>query len=100
MKITELEESDLLSFRFDRDKRHIEFVVLFEGTRKVKLLASDVDSVEFIYLNLYATLTTHENVPILGEVESINTDKSGFLIEGDMVTVRVNTKNWTIEDVL
>jgi len=100
MQISELSETYLLSLMQDDKNLYIELMFVEEHGKKYKVLASNKNtspiSVEFIGLTLRANLTTREDIPVLGEVESIEECASGFSIEGDMGYINVIADTWDV----
>jgi len=104
MKLTELSESDLLSFTLEHQNLYIEFLLLVGDGRRFKVFAHNIDSspitVNFIGLNIRANLTTSDNVPYLGEIESIYESDSGFCFEGDIGIIEVKANKYNVEKAL
>jgi hypothetical protein len=104
MKLTELVDSHLLSLTLDHQNLYIEFLILVDDKQRVKVFASNADispiSVNFIGLNISSNLTTLDNVPCLGEIESVNESDSGFCFEGDMGIIEVKANKYSVEKAL
>lgn len=101
MNIESLIESDLISFTHDYNNLYIEFKVLLNNNTHVKLLANnkntDPISVEYTGLNINSNLTTSNNLPCLGEIESINTTNTSISFEGGFGFIKVNADTYSIE---
>ena len=101
MNITDLVDSDLLSFNVDYQNLYIEFLMLTEDRQKVKVSAYNADLVpilvRFTGLKIRSDLTTVDNVPSLGEIESVTKTTLGFNFEGDMGFIEVEASQCNIE---
>ncbi|TVU57828.1 hypothetical protein FQP88_24165 [Vibrio atlanticus] len=104
MKLSELEKSYLLSFTLDHQNLYIEFYILAEDGKQFKVFANNIDTspitVNFVGLNIRANLTTSDNVPCLGEIESVFESDSGFYFEGDIGTIEVKASNYSVEKAI
>ncbi len=101
MKIEGLSESDLLSFSHDYNKLYIEFNILVNDNKKLKIFAHNKDSkpisVEYIGLDIKSNFTTINNTPSLGEIESAEETDNGFCLEGDFGYIKVIADTYAIE---
>ena len=81
----------------------IEFVFVTSQKVKVKVSASNINLtpivVEYIGLNLLSHFTTYGNIHCLGEIESISTSSSGFILEGGIGCIKITAGNVSIEAI-
>ena len=103
MRLEELEESYLLELLHDDANKRIEFVCITPQKVKFKVSAWNINLtpiiVEYIGLNLVSNFTTYENIHCLGEIESINTSSSGFILEGGFGCIKVTAGNVSVEKI-
>jgi|GEM_PF-1327389 len=103
MRLEELEESYLLELNHDDGGKFIELVCVTPQKSKIKISAWNIDLtpivVAYMGLNLKSNFTTEENIHCLGEIESINTSNSGFILEGDFGCIKITAGNVSIESI-
>lgn len=96
MKIEDLAEADVLSFYLDQRHAILELVVVAAGGARFKVLARNHDGssigVKFGQVHFRGNFTTAENLPSLGELESVGVTDNGVILEGDFgdITVRAD----------
>ena len=104
MNLNELKESYLLSVSHDQKSLFIEFLLLTEEGKRIKLFAHNRDTspieAEYVGLTLKANFTTHEGVPSLGEIESVVVTDSGFIFEGDLGVIKIIADTWSVENAV
>jgi hypothetical protein len=100
-KIADIEGSYVISIQLDSQALFLEICVIASDQVKLKLLAFNRDSspicVTFHGLSIRAGMTTTDNVPCLGEIESVNTTSDGIRLEGDLGTIAIAADNISVE---
>lgn len=103
MRLEELEESYLLELNHDDASKFIELVCITPQKAKKKISAWNTNLtpivVEYMGLSFKSNFTTNENIHCLGEIESINSSNSGFILEGDFGCIKVTADNVSIEPI-
>jgi hypothetical protein len=93
MRIEDCAESHLLWLRTDQQNRNVEFgVVLQDGTTRQWIAfnqSTQPIEIDFVGVNFKAGLTTTDNIPCLGEIESVSRQGNGFVLEGDFGVLSV-----------
>ncbi|MGF1689704.1 hypothetical protein [Photobacterium kagoshimensis] len=104
MLLEKLLDSDLLELTQEYNNLYIEMLFLTENGERVKLYASNRNSlpldIKFQVLSLSAKKTTLHELPTLGEVEGISWKDGVLLVEGDFGVIRVDTDRVTLESGL
>jgi len=96
MKIEDLAETDVLSLYLDQRHAFLELAVVGSGGARFKVLARNHDGssigVEFGQVHFRGNFSTAENLPSLGELESVAVTDNGVILEGDFgdITVRAD----------
>lgn len=97
MRIEDLEETYVTSFFLEQRHAYFEMKVIAHDGVRYAVLARNADGsaigVGFGQLSFVGNFTTSENVPSLGELESVGFIEDGVILEGDFgdVTIRANS---------
>lgn len=94
MKIEDLAETDVLSFYLDQRHAFLELAVVASGGARFKMQARNHDGspigVEFGQVHFRGNFSTAENLPSLGELESVGVTDNGIILEGDFGDITIH----------
>lgn len=97
MKIEDLSETNVLSFFLEQRHTFFEMVVIAFCGAHYKVLAWNDDGspikIKIGQLNIVGNFTASENIPSLGELESVGIIEGGVILEGDFGDVTIHATN-------
>ena len=103
MRIEDLAETDVLSFFLEQRHAFFEMEVIAFGGARYAVLARNSDGspieVKFGQLNFFGNFTTAENIPSLGELESVGVIDGGVILEGDFGDVTIHASDIEVKNV-
>lgn len=101
MKLIDLAESYVLSITKDQANLWFEMTVLTDDGQRYRIFASNHNGspivVEVGMISLKAGFTSSENIPSLGELESIELRTTGVCLEGDFGDITIFADNINTE---
>ncbi|WP_434136545.1 hypothetical protein JQR88_20600 (plasmid) [Pseudomonas luteola] len=93
MKLTELEEGQLLGIELEAGELFVQFTVLTPDNERVAVFSHNRDTskikIRFYALSLKAGLCTVDGFATFGEIESVSCSKDRYILEGDFGAITV-----------
>jgi len=103
MRIEDLAETYVLSFFLEQRRAFFEMRVLAPDGARYEVHARNSDGSEigadFGQLRLISNFTTPENVPSLGELESVGILGNGVILEGDFGDITIHANSIEVKEL-